>query len=176
MFFRSVAGLFFATVVGVDALRRVGKSHGTLRVIDDYNDHWPVCDDTPDACEVSSIMNELFYYSIDVVLETGGVPTALLLDTGSGESWVNGPDGEAGYHCSASQRYTNAAFNESSTRYEPFKISYLDETGASGSRFPTQIGINGWPTSHTLGIANTSDQCIGILGIGYFNDTTGGAR
>lgn len=176
MLFCSIAGLFLAAVVSVDALRRVGKGHGTLRAIDDYYDLWPMCDKTADACEVSSIMNELFYYSIDVVLETGGVPTALLLDTGSGESWVNGPDGKAGFYCNTSQQYTNAAFNENSTRYEPFNISYLDDTGASGRRFPTQIGINSWPTSHTLGIANTSDQCIGILGIGYFDHDKGGVR
>lgn len=111
----------------------------------------------------------------------------MLLDTGSGEMWFNDYSSSIrlgnGTSCGRNSGriypdYYDYSLEESVGDIQPFSISHLDGNRASGSRdtTPVQIGdlsFRNWVFSQTLGIADLSSQCTGILGIGFSNEAQG---
>lgn len=128
------------------------------------------------------IINEQYYYRIDVGLGTPPQPLQLLIDTGSSDMWVL--DGTDPY-C-ASNRLENGTYNAtnqfdcsltgvfdhqtSSTFnivHDGFRIKYGDHTFAEGS-FGEDDFTFGDVTVHNLGfgIGTLANSTIGILGVG----------
>lgn len=128
------------------------------------------------------IINEQYYYRIDVGLGTPPQPLQLLIDTGSSDMWVL--DGTDPY-CT-SNRLENGTYNatnqfdcsltgvfdhQSSSTFnivhDGFRIKYGDHTFAEGS-FGEDDFTFGDVTVHNLGfgIGTLANSTIGILGVG----------
>lgn len=123
----------------------------------------------------------MFMYSIDITL--GAQTVTLLVDTGSGDTWIIDPysfiSSRHQTPCGSSYVYASDDLrNGALRRLGQLNVSYVDERKATGQRVNARLaaisnGIfdgnhqNLQLNAQTLGLADESNQCIGILGVGY---------
>jgi hypothetical protein len=139
-------------------------------------------------------INERFFYFADVNM--AGQRLRLLLDTGSGSMWINDGSNEHAYSCpepsvlwADSDEKPLFIYNDSGQLQhstENYSTDYLDGTRVDGTRVSSSFlvydQIRDQPEDNiygndetrtvgsveqTFGLATNSQQCIGIMGIGY---------
>ncbi|KAF2155876.1 aspartic-type endopeptidase [Myriangium duriaei CBS 260.36] len=130
-----------------------------------------------------SLTNEQTLYFANCSLGTPAQSLRLHIDTGSSDLWTNSPNSEICQYkneglCSASGTYV--ANKSSSYNYvnSYFKISYADNSGASGD-YATDVFTIGGSTlqDQQFGIGYKSTSPEGIVGIGYpTNEAINGVR
>jgi hypothetical protein len=185
--------LLAAITTSTNALRRLKHNSLAPRDIGDSSCVPPECESHQEGLlsQQLAIINEQFMYFVDITLNNH--PIRLLLDTGSGDMWVNDRkstvDEESWTYPKASTSKTSCnpalIYSGEDLRQhtiDPFRNKYLDGTTIEGRGVKTSLDIGDQHmqerigsfeiASQYLGIANESAQCTGILGVGYLDKET----
>lgn len=134
-------------------------------------------------------INERYFYFADITLRDQDL--RLLLDTGSGSMWINDQRSSVSCDCpkvrgallDQNSLFIYQSLDLRSEGVGTYKARYVDKTAVDGKSVSSTIRIydqseNGRnddirdvvDVNQTFGIATYSDQCMGILGIGYLAD------
>ncbi|CCF56967.1 hypothetical protein KAFR_0B06700 [Kazachstania africana CBS 2517] len=108
------------------------------------------------------LKNEACFYSMDLAIGSNHQNVTVLVDTGSSDLWVPGPDSSASYGVFSPKDSTSLKFNGTE-----FSTQYADGTTAYGEWCYDTVALGDTTVSNvTFAVVNDTDSNFGVLGLG----------